>query len=77
MQEKQNSLLLSVAKVRFGFAKQLKNLKRYLLYIKLGLYNCDHTNVDKEQTKFVSLLSCIAPAFRDKSAFAKKERGRR
>ena len=32
---------------------------------------------DKEQTKFVSLLSCIAPAFRDKSAFAKKERGKK
>ena len=47
------------------------------LYIKLGLYNCGHTNVDKEQTKFVSLLSCIAPAFRDKSAFAKKERGKK
>ena len=47
------------------------------LYIKLGLYNCGHVNVDKEQTKFVSLLSCIAPAFRDKSAFAKKERGKK
>ena len=32
-------------------------------------------HVDKEQTKFVSLLSCIAPAFRDKSAFATKGAG--